>query len=104
VVAFDNRDAQGFLEQRVEGEMRVSEFEQVVQKIEGFRIVVRAPAGHEIGGYNFERAAISTWTINEWINARFDDNQKKFDVVVLNGRCQEPQRNTRLETLRHTYG
>lgn len=83
--------------------MKVGDLEDKIFAIEGIRVIFRASENQEVGEYAFQKAANENWTINEWISGRFTDDQKKLPIVVLNGRAQQPQRNTRLATVRDSY-
>ena len=74
----------------------VERVEKSIQKIERFRVRILystpGPAkGRNVRGdrtnvktYRYQRAAPSDWTVNEWIEKRFEAEYPGFAVDVLN--------------------
>lgn len=83
--------------------MKVFELEEAIEEVEGFRVVFRARKNQEAGDYPYQRAAIETWSISDWINSRLTDAQQALGISVVDGYGREPHGNTQLSTIRETY-
>ena len=83
--------------------MNVAEFEQKIFEVEEVRLVVRAPAGTQIGDYDFQRCAASGTSVTEWLKQRVWPRVNGLEVVVVDGSGAYPHGRTRMSTLRDTY-
>lgn len=79
--------------------MLVSEFEDRVYKIEGIRIIIRAPADTPVGSYLYEHneRVYDHRSLDEWITRRIRPHIGSLEIVVLDG--IEPHRFEKSTTL-----
>ena len=90
----------------------VERVEKSIQKVERFRVSILystpGPAkGRNVRGdrtnvrtYPYQRAAPGNWTVNEWIEKRFEAGYPGFSVEVLNDAGAVVSNRKRLRTLR----
>ena len=90
----------------------VGRVENSIYKVERFRvhILYSTPGpskGRNVRGdrtnvrtYRYERAAPGDWTVNEWVEKRFESEYPGFAVEVLNDAGGVASRRTRLRNLR----
>ena len=90
----------------------VERVEKSIQKVERFpvRILYSTPGpakGRNVRGdranvrtYGYQRAAPGSWTVNEWIEKRFEAEYPGFSVEVLNDAGAVVSARKRLRTVR----
>ena len=83
--------------------MRVDEFEKAVFDLEEIQIRIRAPAGEQIGDYNFQRQDAQTTSVTEWLRNRIIPLLNGHEVSVIDGNFKKPHGTTHLRTLRDSY-
>jgi hypothetical protein len=83
-----------------------------IAQLEGFEVELLAPDGSLVSpaqqglpSYNrvFERRARSDWTVNEWIEKRFQKVYPGYDVRVLKDDGTPAAGQMRLQTVRESY-
>ena len=92
----------------------IERVEKSIQKVERFRVHILystpGPAkGRNVRGdrtnvktYRYERAAPGDWTVNEWIEKRFEAEYPGFSVEVLDDAGAVVSARTRLRRVRET--
>lgn len=65
--------------------------------------MVRETVDVQVDDYDFGRAANRTWSIVEWLRNRVEPRLPGSEIVVLDGQGEQPNRRTRLDTLRESY-
>ena len=83
--------------------MNVVEFEQRVFDLEGVRIIIRAPAGKQLGDYEYQNSYTKNKSIKDWLDSRVWDKIEDFDLVVVDGTGALPNRKTHMSTLRDSF-
>tara|TARA_R100001039_G_scaffold38821_1_gene41890 strand:+ start:1506 stop:1766 length:261 start_codon:yes stop_codon:yes gene_type:complete len=83
--------------------MTIKEFEETVWRLEGIRLVVRETVDVQVDDYDYQNAANRTWSIAEWLRKRVEPCLPGSEFVVLDGQGVQPNRRTRLDTLRGSY-
>ena len=90
----------------------VERVEKSIQKVERFRVSILystpGPAkGRNVRGdrtnvktYRYQRAAPGDWTVNEWMEKRFEAEYPGFSVEVLNDAGEVVSARTRLRRVR----
>lgn len=81
--------------------MTIKEFEDTIWRLEGIRLVVRETG--DVDDYDYQNAANRTWSIAEWLRNRVEPRLPDSEIIVLDGRGEQPNRRTLLETLRGSY-
>jgi hypothetical protein len=89
----------------------VANVERKIRRIEGFRVRILHLHGADVRGdreglpqYSYHRAAEKDITVETWKETRFRPSFPGFDVDVLDGRGRSVQGNTKIETVRRSYG
>jgi hypothetical protein len=92
----------------------VERVEKSIRKVEGFRVSILystpGPAkGRNVRGdrtnvktYRYQRAAPGDWTVNEWIEKRFEAEYPGFSVEVLDDSGAVVSARKRLRGVRET--
>ena len=82
-----------------------------IATVEGFEVRFRHSDGRSIRGdrkiephYEYGRQAKKGMTVGEWKKTRFKRTFPEFDVAVLDGDGEEVAGQTKLETVRKSYG
>ena len=90
----------------------VERVEKSIRKVEGFRVSILystpGPAkGRNVRGdrtnvktYRYQRAAPGDWTVNEWIEKRFEAEYPGYAVEVLNDAGEVVSARKRLRSVR----
>ena len=89
----------------------VRSIEQKIRRVEGFNVVIRAPADHHnvrsdrghFPPYQFEKRAKDAETVDRWKSTRFNERYLGYHCDVLDKRGHAVRGNTRLRTVRGTY-
>lgn len=90
----------------------VRSVERRIRRVEGFDVVIRHPAdGHNVRSdrghfpaYQFRHRAGDGETVERWKASRFGQRYLGFGCDVLDARGRSVRGNTRLKTVRGTYG
>ncbi len=89
---------------------RVDYFERLVSMVEGFNISICNGDGANIRGdkeipntYTYQRMAKNSWTVSEWITARFLPLLAGFTVQVMKADGNVAHGSTLLATVRDSY-
>ncbi|HLE62891.1 MAG TPA: hypothetical protein VI750_07125 [Pyrinomonadaceae bacterium] len=89
----------------------VANIERRIKRIEGFRVRVLHLRGADVRGdrsgmpqYGYHRAADNDITVETWKATRFRPSYPGFEVDVVDARGNSVQGNTKLGTVRETYG
>jgi len=83
--------------------MKVQELEDKVWTQDGIRIVVRAASTEEVGQYAHKYAAISNWSVTEFLAKRINPLLGGKEVVVLEGNGEQPHGRSLLSSIRQSY-
>ena len=83
--------------------MSVADFEEAVWTLDGVRIVIRSPTDSEIGAYDYERAAVETRRVSQFLENRINPKVGDHDFVVIQGDGEQPHGSVILRTLRSSY-
>jgi hypothetical protein len=83
--------------------MTVQELEDKVWEQDSIRVVVRAPAGAQVGDYTYQNAAQANWRITEFLEKRLAPVLGTHEVVVLMGDGEQPHGRTLLSSIRDSY-
>lgn len=83
--------------------MTVKQWEQKVLRVEGFRMVVRAPATTKVAMYPFTKGANEGWRIRKFLAQRIDPMLGGYEIAILmaNGKDAHGKRN--LKSIRESY-
>ena len=84
--------------------MRVQELEDKVWTQDGIRIVVRAASAAEVRQYAHKKAAEVNWRVTEFLEKRINPLLDGKEVIVLEGNGEQPNGNSRLGSIRQSYG
>ena len=89
----------------------VANIERRIKRIEGFRVRVLHLRGADVRGdrsgmpqYGYHRAADNDITVETWKATRFRPSYPGFEVDVVDAHGNSVQGNTKLGTVRETYG
>ena len=83
----------------------VAEFEGSVWRVEGIRLVIRDESDAAIAApYDYVRAATESDTVASWLDRRVLPSLESREVIVLKGDGAEPAGQTKLRTVRESYG
>jgi len=89
----------------------VANVERKIRRIEGFRVRILHLNGADVRGdrkglpqYPYHRAADNDFTVETWKQTRFRPYYPGFGVDVLDRRRKSVQGNTKVETVRRSYG
>ncbi len=89
----------------------IANVERKIKRVEGFRVRILHLSGADVRGdrqgmpqYVYHRAADNNITVETWKETRFRPSFPGFDVDVIDVRGNSVQGNTKLETVRETYG
>jgi len=90
---------------------KVGRVELRISQIEGFLVKLLHPGGVDVRSdraglptWPYERAARDSWTVADWKRERFSQTYPGFSVDVLDGDGNPVAGQTRLETVRDSYG
>lgn len=83
--------------------MKIEEFENAVDELEGITIIIRGPEDDEVGNYDYERATAGKKTITQWKRDRLDGLLEGYEYVILDGDHEVPNGRTLMSTLRDSY-
>lgn len=82
-----------------------------IHRIEGFHVAFRHPRGRDVRSdmedvrsYPFERRLADDRTVSEWVDLRFREQYRGFEVDVLRADGSSAHGNTLLRNLRADYG
>lgn len=84
-------------------EITVEEFEEKFERIEGLKIVIRAPKGDKIPDYPYKRALDSGKTIGELKRGRLKKLLEKKECDILTGDVEPASGKMKLENVKKTY-
>ena len=83
--------------------MRVHEFEDAVWRIEGIRIVIRAPWNDQVGDYPAYDQVSDNTSLTQFLRDRVYGLTGDLDVAALNGYGEWVNGRTHLGTIRASY-
>ncbi len=83
--------------------MKVLKFEKTIWKLEGVRVVVRAPDTAVVGDYKFKRRADKGMIVTSYLKGRITPSIGPYEAVVVCGDGSLPHSRTNLNRVRETY-
>jgi hypothetical protein len=90
---------------------KVGRVELRISQVEGFLVTLRHPDGGDVRSdrtglptWPYERAAKDAWSVADWKRERFGPTYPGFVVDVLDGDGEAAPGQTKLETVRDSYG
>ncbi len=89
----------------------VANVERKIRRVEGFGVRILHLSGADVRGdraglpqYSYHRAAENDITVETWKQTRFRPSYPGFEVDVVDVRRNSIQGNTKLDTVRASYG
>ena len=83
--------------------MNVGDLEDAVWTIDGIRLVVRAPMNQEVGDFDWQNAISENTSLTSYFRIRISPRLQQVEFSVIDGRGMEPNGNTRIKNIRHSY-
>ena len=83
--------------------MTIDEFEKEVWRIDGVRIVIRAPRLDKVDDFNWVNAADESQSLTKYSNIRILPNIGDLPYSVVAGDGEEPNGKNSMKTLRKSY-